>query len=370
MKIEHNFTNEVKITNITRLNDVDRLQRNVFPEPNNTIPPPPNLNASWTPNRAQVHVRNQQFVNQTDLLANFTTGPWMDHKMAVGYDITRESRDFLRNNFAGMAPTNFLEPDPWRYGGVAVAPTAGQILHGVSNDIGVYIADQIKITKFFEVLGSLRYDQYSFQQEAPAAIAALRHIEKVDTFPSWRVAAVLHPTENTSLYVMRGSSFNPSADNLTIAVTNFLATQSLLAIPPEQTETTEVGAKAEVLNGRLTLQAAAFNTVKTNLRVPNPANNNVTVLDGIVTARGLGSERGGIHHRRLAGDHQLCLHACPHHQDDDPDPAQRRAAQYADARILNVDDLRYLQAIPGRRRCVLQWLAVGRSAVGSTVHRC
>ena len=65
--------------------------------------------------------------------------------------------------------------------------------------------------------------------------------------PSWRVAAVLHPTEKTSFYVMRGTSFNPSADNLTIAVTNFLAAQSLLALEPEQTETTEIGAKAEVL---------------------------------------------------------------------------------------------------------------------------
>lgn len=92
---------------------------------------------------------------------------------------------------------------------------------------------------------------------------------------------------------MRGSSFNPSADNLTIAVTNFLAAQSLLALAPEQTETTEIGAKAEVLNGRLTLQSAVFNTVKTNLRVPNPALQNVTVLDGTVTARGWEASAAG-----------------------------------------------------------------------------
>jgi hypothetical protein len=34
VKIEHDFNNNVKLTNITRYNLVDRLQRNVFPEPN------------------------------------------------------------------------------------------------------------------------------------------------------------------------------------------------------------------------------------------------------------------------------------------------------------------------------------------------
>ena len=294
VKIEHEFNNNVKITNITRLNDVDRLQRNVFPEPNASVPPPPNLNANWTPNRAQIHVRNQQFVNQTDVLLSFSTGPWMEHKVALGYDITRESRDFLRNNFADMAPTNFLEPDPWRWGGVALAPTAGQILQGVSQDLGIYIADQIKITKWFEVLGSVRLDDYWFHQNAPAAITALQHLERSDPrLPSWRVGAVVHPTEKTSIYVMRGTSFNPSADNLSISVTNLQTALSLISLQPEKSQTTEIGAKAEILNGKMTLQTAAFNTVKTNLRVPDPANNGVTVLDGAVTARGWEASAAG-----------------------------------------------------------------------------
>ena len=293
LKIEHNITNDFKVTNITRLNDVNRLQRNVFPEPNATVPPPFALNQLWTPNRAQVLVKNTQIVNQTDALMHFWTGPWMEHKVAAGYDMTRESRDFLRNNFAGMAPTNFLDPDPWRWGGVALAPTANQLLHGVAQDLGIYIADQIKITKWFEVLGSWRFDEYAFSQDAPVAAAAIQHLNKVDKYPSWRVAAVVHPTEKTSVYVMRGTSSNPSADNLSISVTSVAGALSLLAIGPEETQTTEIGAKAEVLNGKLTLQTAAFNTVKTNLRVPNPANNTVTILDGAVTARGWEASAAG-----------------------------------------------------------------------------
>ena len=97
VKFEHNITNDFKITNITRLNDVNRLQRNVFPEPNASVPPPFALNQLWTPNRAQVLVKNTQIVNQTDALVHFWTGPWLEHKVAAGFDLTRESRDFLRN---------------------------------------------------------------------------------------------------------------------------------------------------------------------------------------------------------------------------------------------------------------------------------
>ena len=156
------------------------------------------------------------------------------------------------------------------------------------------------------------------------AAAAIQHLNKVDKYPSWRVAAVVHPTEKTSVYVMRGTSSNPSADNLSISVTSVAGALSLLAIGPEETQTTEIGAKAEVLNGKLTLQTAAFNTVKTNLRVPNPANNTVTILDGAVTARGWEASAAGYLTDVWQVITSYALRPRPHHQDHDPDPAQCR----------------------------------------------
>jgi catecholate siderophore receptor len=283
-KFEHEFNNNVKVTNITRYNYVDRLQRNVFPEPNATVPVPPNLNVNWTPNRAQVFVTNTQIANQTDMLARFNTGH-VEHTMTAGVDVTRETRDFMRNNFAGQAGTNFLDPDPWRFGGNPLPPTANQLTSGVATDVGAYIADQAKISKYFELLGSIRFDQYRFGQDAPLAAAAIQRLDRVDNMTSWRYGAVFHPTEKSSLYVMRGTSFNPSADNLTLSVTSVAGALSLLRTPPEQTTTNEVGAKAEVLDGKLLLQTAFFHTIKENLRVTNPSTME-TFNSGTVTARG------------------------------------------------------------------------------------
>ena len=217
-----------------------------------------------------------------------------------------------------MAPTTFLDPDPWRWGGVASAPTAGQTPVGRRRPIWASISPtrstSPSTSKCSEACATTTTT--STRMHRPRS-HALRHVEKVDTLPSWRVAAVLHPTENTSFYVMRGSSFNPSADNLTIAVTNFL--------PDAGASGACAGTDGDDGNRRQGRGAE---------RPSHPADRGVQYRqdqharpqsapaererprrrgDG---AR-LGGERGGLHHRRLAGDHELCLHARPHHQDVD-----------------------------------------------------
>jgi len=119
-KIEHDFNKNLKVTNTTRYTHVDRLQRNVYPE-QATVPPPPDLDKNWTPARAQVFVKNTLLANQTDVRASFQTG-MLDHTVATGLDLIQEKRDFLRNAFAGQGATNFLNPDPWRAGGVPLPP--------------------------------------------------------------------------------------------------------------------------------------------------------------------------------------------------------------------------------------------------------
>jgi catecholate siderophore receptor len=304
LRLEHNFSSGLKFMNTTRYNQVDRLQRNVFPEPNANVPAPPNLNADMAMNRAEVNVTNTQFANQSELRANFWTGPIFEHTVVGALDYSVETRNFVRNQYANpgvttITPTNFIDPNPWRFGGFIQPPASNQLLYGKATDVAAYIADQIKITKWFELLGGVRAENYNFVQDAPLAgpDPRVKHLESNNNLVSWRVGAVFHPTKNTSIYAMKGTSFNPSADNLSIAVGTTAAGNlnafALAALPPEKTETTEVGAKADVLDNKLALQTAVFHTVKTNMRVPDPSNNSVTVLAGAVTADGFEASAAG-----------------------------------------------------------------------------
>ena len=103
---------------------------------------------------------------------------------------------------------------------------------------------------------------------------------------SWRVGGVFHPTPNSSLYAAYGVSYNPAAEFQTLSTSSTNGANVFL--DPERNTTLEVGAKADVLNGRLTLSGAVFRTEKTNLRIPiDPATNTALVLDGVARVDGI-----------------------------------------------------------------------------------
>jgi catecholate siderophore receptor len=285
-KFQHEFNSNAKIVNTTRYTRVDRFQRNVFPEP------APTTLGTWTPNRAQVMVTNTMAANATDLIATFNTGP-LEHTTVTGVEFNRETRDFSRNGFSAQAGTNLLSPDPWRFGGIVQSPTSSQVTVGGATDIAFYAADQIKINQYFELLGSIRVENYKFEQAAPRAPLGISNLSRNDNLVSWRVGGVFHPTLNSSIYLMHGTSFNPSADNLTIGVNNVTTALSAVNIKPEENETTELGVKADVFGGKLSLASAVFHTVKTNMRVPDPVNQSATILGGEVTANGFEASATG-----------------------------------------------------------------------------
>jgi catecholate siderophore receptor len=271
----HEFTNDIKITNTSRYVNVDRFNRATLPSPNTVNFALPN---TYTPGRQWTEVSNELFANNTDFSAKFSTG-WVRHSLVAGVDITREERSqAARATIGGQGPasTNLYNPDPYRFGG-----TFGPLGVATISDattVGGYLADQVKLTDWFELLGGIRYDNF----EAKSGSTTI--MERTDRMWSWRVGAVFHPTNNSSIYAMRGTSFNPTAEFL-----NFNANISTL--DPEENETTEVGVKVDVLNKRLSLTGAVFRTDKTNARVTDPALN-VMVLAGLVRVEGV--ELGAI----------------------------------------------------------------------------
>ena len=291
-KLEHEFNANLKVTNTTRYADVLRYQLNVFPEPNTIVPLLSNLNSNWTPNRNGVWIHNKLAANQTDFNARFNTFGWQ-HTFVTGFDLQQEARDFQRNNWTAQVGTNFLDPGPYRSGGVPLPPTASQLTYGTSQAFGIYAADQIKLNQYFDVLGGLRWDYFRFSQNAPLADPTVRDLSSVNKVLSWRVGAVFHPIPDTSLYAMYGTSFNPSADNMAISVSNPATAISQFALPPEKNVTVEFSAKADVLERRLSLAAAVFQTDKSNMRVPDPSNSAVTVLAGVARARGFEASATG-----------------------------------------------------------------------------
>ena len=272
-RIEHEFAPNITLKNTSRYVTVDRFSRVTLP--NNFTPPVGGLGTYfYRPGRQQQTIDNELMANQTDFAARFATGMFQ-HSLTTGLDLNREERTQVATAYTAnsAAATSVFNPDASRDGGTFGA--AGAPSRALGTTVGVYAADHIKITEYFELLGGLRHDTYEAN-----ATTATTNLSRTDDMLSWRVGLVFHPVPNTSIYVMHGTAFNPSAEFLTLAAAN-------ANLGPEQNQTTEVGAKADVLNGRLSLSAAVFRTVKTNARIPDPTNTAVNILDGVTRIQGV-----------------------------------------------------------------------------------
>lgn len=281
-KFEHEFAPGLKFTNTTGFSYVDRFNRtrpvqiaangsNLFPTPSGgvaygtNLPPGTPLSDIWiaNTNHFQNQTTNQLVSNVSDLNAKFNTGI-LEHNVLVGMEVSREDRDQYRTNFTDAYRINVANPNPYVTG--TLSPTTAATISS-SNTIGVYAQDQIKITKWLELLGGVRFDNYTASAQTysfnrftggPATPAVTpTNLNATNNFTTYRAGVVVHPTENSSVYYMHGTSANPPAEFTTI-------TNGQQSLAPVLSETDEVGVKIGLLNNRLDVNAAIFRTQKKN----------------------------------------------------------------------------------------------------------
>ncbi len=308
-KIEHEFANNVKVSNTTRYVSVDRMARPTAPrslfQANNTSAVTPGYPVELMTIGRQhfmTETDNALLINQTDLSAKFNTFG-LRHTVAAGLEFAKEDR--FQQRARGTAPTgdasnlcapthlicrtSLYYPVDTSFGGVFNGWNTPLVTE--AKTVAAYVSDQIKINDYFEIMGSVRHDYFKTEfDDIGNATPSARHLERVDNMTSYRVGGIFHPTKNSSIYVVHGVSYNPSAELGTLSSATNNAASATLA--PEKNNTIEVGAKVDVLNQRLSLTAAAFRIEKENLRIPNDPTltTPVLVLDG--TARVDGVEVG------------------------------------------------------------------------------
>ncbi|WP_434385723.1 TonB-dependent receptor [Melittangium boletus] len=249
-----------RLTNTLRFGGVDRFARPTAPRGLAPAVDPKTIGRQ----RFQTNTDNLYLINQTDLRGELTTGI-ARHVANIGLELSRESRDQDRVNLVGSGtanlPADLFNPDPAPdLSGVSRVSTGSNTSR--QWDVGVYAADQVQLTKYVEVLASARVDVFRTRYSALSATNERTDLENKDTLFNWRLGLVLHPLERTSVYAMYGTSANPSAEAGTLA--NNTAT-----LAPEKNRIYEVGAKADLLEERLSVSGSVFRIEKTNARVTN-----------------------------------------------------------------------------------------------------
>ncbi len=235
----------------------------------------------------QINGSSRNLEVQTNVVGEFTTGS-IEHTLLAGIDFAsfRNIRNEIRAVFppdqSFIGRLNIFDPD---YDALPPLPdfddpevASSGISEGFSDNLGIYVQDQVKILDNLIVLVGLRFE--SIYQESTSqllAVAPPDESERQDSAWTPRLGVVYQPSDNISLYASYSRSFTP----------NLARTVEGGFLEPEKGEQFEVGAKAELLNDRLSISVALFNLDKENVATADPNNPGFSILSEAQRSRGV-----------------------------------------------------------------------------------
>jgi len=285
IKFQHDFDTDLSVINTSRYENT--LRESVLTPPRfdaitGTAPQylPPDFTTSL-PNgplpaglmTRELRARHQidtLLGNQSEFHYNFET--WhIPHQFVGTIEFSEEKEDARTFNSINVATPlqspNPLDPYPF------ATTNFGAETHATLDDAAFSLFDTIKFTDQWILSGGMRYDHLNESSNTdPTGVTNVpAFFSRTDDLASYRVALNYKPLPNGSIYIGYGTSYNPQIEG----GSNTSSADSLAAntanLSPEKNETLEVGTKWDVLNEKLSLNAAFFKTDKTNARITDPS---------------------------------------------------------------------------------------------------
>jgi catecholate siderophore receptor len=270
--IDHDFDNNLKIKNATRFAEYQKFYQNVYPGgPINVAGTSVNLTAY------NHQTDRQNLFNQTDLTYKIDSG-WVRQTLLVGIELGQQSGVDIRND--GFFNNNSLTLAVSPLNPVSFVPVVFRYNGGANSryDLGLaaaYVQNQIEITKYLQIIGGLRFDQFDYSSRDMGTNVTLN---RIDNLFSPRAGVVLKPIDNLAIYGSYSVSYLPSTGD------QFAALSPGTAISvPEKFVNKEVGVKWEVMP-RLVFTSALYDLDRFNQRLA--LGNGFFVTSGKTNAKG------------------------------------------------------------------------------------
>ncbi len=233
--------------------------------------------------------------DQLDLTWRFVTGP-VTHHLLAGIEVARLTSDIDRyvNPFNGanawIAETPLLDPNPDE---ARPAEPVGSAQRTAADSEAIYATDTLGFGRRVDLIAGLRLDRFAARYtQTTVATGAVLNLAHTDEVASPRLALVVKPTPTQSWYLSYGTSFDPSAEALTL-------TTKTADLGPVKARTLEAGVKTSLPDGGLLVTGAVFQTEVDNAQTNDPDNPTVTFLDGDQRVRGFELGASGHLTRKL-----------------------------------------------------------------------
>ncbi len=285
IKLEHDFSSSFTLQNTVRYASYGRDFRFSEPLIATTIP-------LSTPLTAVRVTRNDNTGRSVDTMLwdqFFGTLRWdagaVQNTSVIGVEGGHEKAAPLFENSSGVPTSSLLTPNE-NLNFTATSTYPRYWTHLSANSAAPFLINTATLDRWEATLG-LRWDYFhvdyndiNFSTTVPGKVKTTDHIPHLDEMLSYRAALAYKPQPNGSIYFSFGTSFNPSAEDLSLISSSRSFSLNNANLDPEKNRNYELGSKWELLEGRLDLSGAIFRAEKTNARVPDPQNILLNILAG------------------------------------------------------------------------------------------
>tara|TARA_R110001606_G_scaffold44293_3_gene116188 strand:+ start:45 stop:1214 length:1170 start_codon:yes stop_codon:yes gene_type:complete len=223
------------------------------------------------------------FSNQSNLSITLNPGKNWEHRILLGAEVSLEDEKRYTQALTGVdsPATDLFNPtpnDPY----LENYQRTGTASNAESNSVAFYASDSIEINEQWQINAGLRWDSFDLEY-APDGNPIL---ERTDKMLSYRAGIVYKPARAGSIYLGYGTSFNPTAEALSISTSS--REPGIADLDPEENRTLELGTKWQIMDRSMFVTAAAFRTEKTNARTQDPSDpNDLLVLQGEQLVQGI-----------------------------------------------------------------------------------
>jgi catecholate siderophore receptor len=285
-KVEHDFSDAITIENQARYARYARNFRFTEPLISAAIPITTPLSAvTVTRNSNTGESVDSMLWDQLNVIIKWSIAG-VDNVSVVGIEGGHENAAPQFYNSSGVPTSPLLDPNE-NLNFTATSTYPRYSTHLTANSVAPYLIDTAKFGQRWQATIGLRYDHFpveysdvNYSVTTPGVIVSTHAIDHTDNMPSYRGALTYKPATNGSVYLAYGSSFNPSAEDLSLISSSRSFSLNNANLDPEENRTYELGTKWAVINGHFNLSAAIFRLEKTNARVPDPTNVLVNILGG------------------------------------------------------------------------------------------
>jgi len=276
--LEHRFSDNWRLRNAFQFSDFSNelaLKNPFFVDETTGI-------LGRVPVRQQVDTRNYSL--QTNVVGEFSTGS-INHTLLFGVDLNRieEDNSLQGSSFDTPLPLNIFDPDYDADPEVDFDNLPFLAEFGPSRDrierLGIYLQDQVNLVNNLILVAGLRYETVERTSTPLTDFNEPGEPETTqnDDAVSPRIGIVYQPIPELSLYGSYSQSFTP----------NLGTTADGNPLKPERGEGFEVGAKAELFEGRLLTTLAYFDITRRNVATADPNNPFGSVATGEQRSHGV-----------------------------------------------------------------------------------